>query len=212
MTKISIPKKSAFEVVHKPLYNKGDKSINNNQSNSSKINQSISTPNKSLTPPPPPPPSPSKPRPPKAKKQPRRPPPSTAKKQPPSKTQKQPSKRPPFIAKKQPRRPQHPSPKINKPRQGQRQTMGTRALHEIKKLQRSTDLLIKRRPFEKVVREIMYKYGNGLRIQRAAVDALQEAVEAMIIQLFEKSQLASIHAHRITLQPKDPKLVKRIVD
>lgn len=88
---------------------------------------------------------------------------------------------------------------------------GTVALREIRKYQKSTDFLIKRAPFRRLVREISQHVGiRDLRFQSNAVDALQEASEAYLVGLFEDVNLCAMHAKRITIQPKDIHLARRI--
>lgn len=87
---------------------------------------------------------------------------------------------------------------------------GTVALREIRKFQKSTDLLIRKLPFQRVVREIATDYKNDLRFQSQAVLALQEASEAYLVGLFEDTNLCAIHAKRVTIMPKDMQLARRI--
>ncbi|KAI0732948.1 histone-fold-containing protein [Fomitopsis betulina] len=95
---------------------------------------------------------------------------------------------------------------------------GTVALREIRKYQKSTELLIRKLPFSRVVREIaldmmtdMVDYGDtGLRWQSSAILALQEATEAYLVHLFEDANLCAIHAKRVTLMQKDLQLARRI--
>lgn len=88
---------------------------------------------------------------------------------------------------------------------------GTVALKEIRKYQRSTDLLIRKLPFQRLVREIAADIsGEPLRFQTTAVLALQEAAEAYLVGLFEDTNLAAIHAKRVTIHPKDMALARRI--
>jgi len=88
---------------------------------------------------------------------------------------------------------------------------GTRALMEIRKFQKSTDLLIPKLPFSKVIREIASKVCSAnLRFQSAAIAALQEAAEAYLVTLFEDTLLCAIHAKRVTVMPKDMELARRI--
>ena len=89
---------------------------------------------------------------------------------------------------------------------------GTKALMEIRKFQKSTNLLIPKLPFSRVVRETVSTVCNGrdLRFQTAAILALQEASEAYLVTLFEDSLLCTIHAKRVTLMPKDMTLARRI--
>ena len=71
---------------------------------------------------------------------------------------------------------------------------GTVALREIWQYQKSTDLSIRRAPFQRVMHEIVRSFRNDLRIQAAAIKGLQEAAEAYLVGLFEDSNLCAIHA------------------
>jgi histone H3/H4 len=51
---------------------------------------------------------------------------------------------------------------------------------------------------------------TDLRFQSSAVMALQEAAEAYLVSLFEDTNLAAIHAKRVTIQPKDLALARRL--
>uniref|UniRef100_A0A914VG64 Histone H2A/H2B/H3 domain-containing protein n=1 Tax=Plectus sambesii TaxID=2011161 RepID=A0A914VG64_9BILA len=87
---------------------------------------------------------------------------------------------------------------------------GTAALKEIRMYQRTTELLIKRQPFQRLVREISLNFGVSLKYQAAALLCLQMAAEAYLTGLFEDTQLLAIHAKRITIMPKDMQLARRI--
>ena len=89
---------------------------------------------------------------------------------------------------------------------------GTLALREIRKYQKTTDLLIRKAPFIRLVKEILHgKLGKTeIRMQRIAVEALQEAAEYYLTNLFDDANLCALHAKRITLQPKDMQLAMRI--
>uniref|UniRef100_A0A914RVE7 Histone H2A/H2B/H3 domain-containing protein n=1 Tax=Parascaris equorum TaxID=6256 RepID=A0A914RVE7_PAREQ len=119
---------------------------------------------------------------------------------------------------------------------------GVKALREIREFQKTTELLIRRAPFGRLIREITMQLApkSDLRYQLAALGALQEvtsckmfftqvpyssstaigvfvlccliAAEAFLVQLFEKSFLCTIHARRVTLMPRDMQLVLRITD
>ena len=71
---------------------------------------------------------------------------------------------------------------------------GTLALREIRHYQKRTNLLIKRAPFARLVREIAQDFKQDLRFQNSAIGALQEAAEAYIVRLFEDTNLCAIHA------------------
>lgn len=87
-------------------------------------------------------------------------------------------------------------------------------LREIKFYQKSTDLLISKLPFARVVKEIVQEHlgpdAQTLRWQSSAIMALQEAAEAFLVQLFEDSNLCAIHAKRITIMKKDMQLARRL--
>ncbi|THH08637.1 hypothetical protein EW145_g2571 [Phellinidium pouzarii] len=96
---------------------------------------------------------------------------------------------------------------------------GTVALREIRKYQKSTDLLLRKLPFARIVREIAmdmttdmgdYDNGVGLRWQSSAILALQEATEAYLVHLFEDANLCAIHAKRVTIMQRDIQLARRI--
>ncbi|KAL7456952.1 hypothetical protein ACHAWC_008418 [Mediolabrus comicus] len=95
-------------------------------------------------------------------------------------------------------------------RKAHRYRPGTVALREIRRYQKSTDLLIRKAPFQKLVREIAQKLESDLRFQSTAVLALQEASEAYLIALFEDTNLCAIHAKRVTIMPRDMLLARRI--
>ncbi|KAF4351482.1 hypothetical protein F8388_024826 [Cannabis sativa] len=80
---------------------------------------------------------------------------------------------------------------------------GTVALREIRKYQKSTELLIRKLPFQRL---------TDLRFQSSAVSALQEAAEAYLVGVFEDTNLCAIHAKRVTIMPKDIQLARRIRD
>ena len=90
---------------------------------------------------------------------------------------------------------------------------GTVALREIRRYQKSTELLIRKAPFARLVREILQElFGaqHPYRFQRTAIEALQEASEAYLVGLLEDSNLCAIHGRRVTIMPKDIQLARRI--
>ncbi|KAM9814502.1 histone H3-like centromeric protein A [Syngnathus typhle] len=88
---------------------------------------------------------------------------------------------------------------------------GTKALMEIRKFQKSTELLIRKAPFSRLVREVCQSYGrSALRWQVFALMALQEAAEALLVLLFSDANLCAIHAKRVTIFPRDLQLARRI--
>ena len=87
---------------------------------------------------------------------------------------------------------------------------GTVALREIRRYQKSMELLIHKLPFQCLVHEILQGFGVGFRVTPAMMMALQEAAEVYLVQLLEDSNLCTIHAKCITIQPKDIQLARRI--
>ena len=87
---------------------------------------------------------------------------------------------------------------------------GTVALREIRTYQKSTELLIRKLPFQRVVREIAESIKSDVRFQSSALEALQEASESYLTSVFEDTNLCAIHARRVTITPKDMHLALRI--
>ena len=111
------------------------------------------------------------------------------------------------FAKKQPR---SQSDKASAQHQPHRYRPGMVALREIRRYQKSTELLICKLPFHRLVCEILQGFGVGFRVTPAMMMALQEAAEAYLVQLLEDSNLCTIHAKHITIQLKDIQLVRQI--
>ena len=84
------------------------------------------------------------------------------------------------------------------------------ALCEIHRYQKSTELLIRRLPFQRLVREIAQDLKGRVNFASGAILALQEVAEAYLVGLFEDTNLCAIHAKRITIMPKDIQLARRI--
>jgi histone H3 len=87
---------------------------------------------------------------------------------------------------------------------------GTVALRKIRKYQKSTEFLIRKAPFQRLVREITQGHKGDLRFQSSALGASQEASEAYLVGLFEDTNLCAIHAKRVTIMLKDIQLTRRI--
>ncbi|KAK9893958.1 histone-fold-containing protein [Cystobasidium minutum MCA 4210] len=102
------------------------------------------------------------------------------------------------------------------PRKPRRYRPGMKALKEIRFYQKSTDLLLRKLPFSRLVKEIALQHaptredGLGLRWQSSAILALQEASEAFLVHLFEDANLCAIHARRVTIMDRDMQLARRI--
>jgi histone H3/H4 len=87
---------------------------------------------------------------------------------------------------------------------------GTVALREIRKYQKCTSNLIRKLPFQRLVREIAQDLTSDVRFQSTAMWTLQEAAEAYLVALFEDTNLCAIHAKRVTIMPKDIQLARRL--
>uniref|UniRef100_A0A8C2KVN1 Selenoprotein H n=1 Tax=Cyprinus carpio TaxID=7962 RepID=A0A8C2KVN1_CYPCA len=97
------------------------------------------------------------------------------------------------------------------PRKKHRFRPGTRALMEIRRYQKSTDLLLRKAPFSRLVREVCQTFSREQMMwQGYALMALQEAAEAFLVRLFSDANLCAIHAKRVTLFPRDIQLARRI--
>jgi len=87
---------------------------------------------------------------------------------------------------------------------------GTVALREIRKIQKGTELLVQKAPFQRLIREIASGHKDSLRFQSAAVQAIQEATESYVISLLADTNLCAIHTRRVTIMPKDVQLALRL--
>jgi histone H3 len=87
---------------------------------------------------------------------------------------------------------------------------GTVALCKIRKYQKRTKLLIRKAPFQRLVKEIVINFKSDLQIQSTATLALQEALEAYLICLFEDANECAIHGKRVTIMQKNMQLARRI--
>lgn len=90
---------------------------------------------------------------------------------------------------------------------------GTVALREIRKFQRSTEILTKKAPFRRVLDQICMEEGGlteQFRLQSDIIPLLQEAAQSHLIQVMEDANLCTIHAKRITVKPIDVQLARRV--
>ena len=87
---------------------------------------------------------------------------------------------------------------------------GTVALREIRRYQKSYDILVPKAPYMRLFREVLQDHKSDMRVQAAASLAAQEMLEAFLVQRFEDSNLSAIHAKRVTIMPKDLQLAQRI--
>lgn len=133
-----------------------------------------------------------------------------------SKTASKPSSKQPRKSKQGQRLVSDPSSTHPKPKKPHRYRPGTVSLREIRHYQKSTDLLLRKLPFARLVREIAMNFalatddGVALRWQSSALLALQEAAEAYLVHIFEDTNLCAIHAKRVTIMKRDMQLARRL--
>ncbi|KAH6756575.1 Histone superfamily protein [Perilla frutescens var. hirtella] len=109
------------------------------------------------------------------------------------------------------RNPRNAAPSRARAGRSRRNRPGTVALREIRKFQKTWNLLIPAAPFVRTVKEISFHYAPDVgRWQAEALVALQEAAEDYIVKLFQEAMLCAIHAKRVTLMKKDFELARRI--
>ena len=101
-------------------------------------------------------------------------------------------------------------PKTGGLKRPMRYRSGTVALREIRRYQKTAELLIRKLPFNRLVREVTQDFKTDLCFQAQAIMALQEAAEAYLVRLFDDTNLCAIHAKRVTIMPKDMQLARRI--
>ena len=99
---------------------------------------------------------------------------------------------------------------VSKVTRGKRFQPSTKALWEIRRFQRSTELLIPKLPFLRVVCKFLQRDHSCQHIQPGTVLALHKATEAYLIHLLEDTNLYAIHAKCVTISPKDMWLANRI--
>ncbi len=87
---------------------------------------------------------------------------------------------------------------------------GTKALREIRQYQKSTELLLRKLPFQRLVREVAGDVKSDLRFQASAMAAMQEASEAYLAVIMEETNQIAIHTKRQTISDKDMQLARRI--
>ena len=96
-------------------------------------------------------------------------------------------------------------------RKPRRYQLDTVALRQIRWYQKSTEFLIRKLPFQRLVRELAQDLGKiNIRFQSGAIMALQEASEAYLVGLLEDANLCAVHAKRVTIMTNDIQLAWRI--
>jgi len=88
---------------------------------------------------------------------------------------------------------------------------GTVALRQIRKYQKSTDLLMRRAPFYRLVREVAQDFKDNVRFEAAALQGLQEAAEAMLVKLMEDANVLCVHRKKVTIMPADMHLAQHLM-
>jgi len=87
---------------------------------------------------------------------------------------------------------------------------GTVALREIRQYQKHGDLLLRKAPFIRLVREIAQGIKRDSRWTSTALQALQEAAENHLVDVLQDANLCVIHAKRVTIKPEDIQLALRL--
>ena len=105
---------------------------------------------------------------------------------------------------------QTPTPAVDGEKKTRRFRPGTVAIRDIRRYQRSTNLLLRKAPFARLVREIAAVFKSDLRFQTSAIHALQDAAESFLVGVFEDANLCCLHGKRVTLMPKDIQLARHI--
>ena len=75
---------------------------------------------------------------------------------------------------------------------------GTVALREIRRYQKSTELLIRKLPFQRLVREIAQDFKTDLRFQSAAIGALQVCLRTYSVGQCLNARFFANNHHIIT--------------
>ena len=105
---------------------------------------------------------------------------------------------------------------VNAHKKKRRWKPGTVALRQIRHFQRTTDLLVKRAPFSRLVRQVLLNkveftmFPRGVRMNKIALEALQHSFEAYMVSVLEEANLACIHRKKVTVTPRDVQLARRI--
>jgi histone H3 len=100
-----------------------------------------------------------------------------------------------------------PGPNLGK---SQRARPSQRANYEIQHYTATVDHIVPKLPFQRLIREIIQKINDEIRIQRSAVGILHEMTEEYIVKLFQDANLCVLHAGRVTIMPKDLILAQKI--
>jgi len=103
--------------------------------------------------------------------------------------------------------PEVPAP-VAKPRKKYRFKSGTVSLREIKKMQMTTKLLIQHSPFKRIVKEITADLTPNIMYQKAAIEALQEAAECYIVDIFKSANKQAKYGNRKTITIGDVQMSK----
>ncbi len=88
--------------------------------------------------------------------------------------------------------------------------MRKRTSYPLAIVHKNTELLMRKAPFQRLVRKIACEIKSDLRMQSTALLALQEAAEAYLVGLFNDTNECTLHAKRVTIMPKDMQLAQHI--
>ena len=101
-------------------------------------------------------------------------------------------------------------PPRHKAKKPHRWRPGVAALREIRRMQKTTDLLVRKMPFARLAREVAQEFKTDARYSSTGILATQEAAEAFLVGRHEHANLCAIHAKRVTTMPKDMELARRL--
>ena len=91
-----------------------------------------------------------------------------------------------------------------KTRKKHRNKPGVVAIREIRRYQKGVELLLRKLPFQRLVREICEQVGGKqYRWTASALEAMQWGAESYLVGLFHDTNLCAIHAKRVTIFAKD---------
>lgn len=102
------------------------------------------------------------------------------------------------------------APSQRKAKKPHRWRPGVAALREIRRMQKTTDLLVRKMPFARLAREVAQEFKTDARYSSTGILATQEAAEAFLVGRHEHANLCAIHAKRVTIMPKDMELARRL--
>jgi histone H3 len=87
---------------------------------------------------------------------------------------------------------------------------GEKALREIRFYQKNTNLLIRKAPFARFIRDVAEDLVPGTKFSMVALEAIQEMTERYVVSMYEDSNWCALHAKRVTVFKRDMVLARRL--